>query len=103
MWEDILTHGASHFIKLVGEEDDETVGRFFEDIQTYVDHKSVVVHTMIWQTYDEATQVKIAVDTIGEFHASRYLALMDYLYLKLVRSEDDSMIMKRLSKGEDGK
>lgn len=99
MWEDILTHGASHFIKLVGEEDDETVGRFFEDMEQYVDYKSVIVHTLVWHTYDEETQVQIAVGTIGEFHASRYLALMDYLYLKLVKDEDDSTIIK----GVDGK
>lgn len=94
MWEDILTHGASHFIKLVGEEDDETVSRFFEDMEKYVDYKSVIVHTLIWHTYSEEAQVEIAVDTIGEFHASRYLALMDYLYLKLVKEEEDTTIIK---------
>lgn len=84
MWDKLLTPEVVFYMKEVSgdTEDNSTVSKFFEDMKKTVDYKHVVIMATQWYTFDETKQVNLALQFAGEYHASRFIILLDFLSLK---------------------
>lgn len=70
----------------VGEES-EIIKRFFSHLKDSTDYKSVVMMAMSWKTFDDLKQAKLAISCVGQYHASRFIVLMDYLAERFIKGE----------------
>lgn len=82
MWEKILTKETLAKMVLLHpdvSEDYETMNSFTNFLVNNVDYKAVVVMATQWDSYTDVKQVNLAITIVGEYHASRFILLLDYL------------------------
>lgn len=87
MWNKILTMEAMAEVAKLSNDEAHEVSKFFMDIQQKTDYKTVVMMAIEWKTYDEDKQTRLACATVGDYQASRFLALLDYLSVKFWKGE----------------
>lgn len=89
MWEKILTEEILEKIIFgLGEdatEDMETMKDFVEYLMANVDYKAVVILATQWKSFEENKQVFYAMNIVEEYHASRFMILMDALSEKFLK------------------
>jgi hypothetical protein len=81
MWDKIFKLEVIDLIIRLSEqtEDKNTIKQFREFVEAELDYKTVVVSAMQWHMHDDVRQANLAIHYVGEFHASRYVLLMDSL------------------------
>lgn len=60
-------------------EEEKYVRELFDVLRENTDYKSIVLLAMQWKGFSEASQVNFAITIVGEYHASRFMIMMDYL------------------------
>jgi|SRR5690606_41462852 len=85
LWDFTLHEGLHNFMINVKDEDGETLesednlSDFYEHVKSTVSQKDVVKLSIEWNDLSENEQVLNAVALCGEYHASRFMMMMDYL------------------------
>lgn len=81
MWDRIFTKEAIDNIIEISEEteDKDSLKDFTEFIEAEIDYKVVVVLATQWHMLEDIRQANLAIHYAGEFHASRFIMLMDTL------------------------
>lgn len=90
MWEKILTEDTLEHIVHFNEDETEdmsTMLNFVEHLMAWVDYKVVVILAIQWATLEDIEQASLAINAVGEAHASRFIIMMDYLSEKFKRGE----------------
>lgn len=90
MWEKILTQDALEFMITSHpdvSEDLVTMQKFIDYLMINVNYKAIVVMATQWKGLTDVKQANLAIVTVGEYHASRFILLLDYLSEKFVRGE----------------
>lgn len=94
MWEKILTDDTlQNMVDMMTEdveeatEDFQGLVAFVEHVMAWVDYKEVVVLATQWSNLLDIRQANIAVNSVGEEHASRFIVMMDYLSEKFKNGE----------------
>lgn len=89
MWEKIFTVEALQTMIDLSEEteDFKTLEKFVEKIIINNDYRVVVVLATQWESLKEDKQVSIAVNSVGENDASRFMILLDFLADKFKKGE----------------
>lgn len=83
-WGDILSTDALFFLISVGAGDAVSTQNFFTFLETDVNVNDFIRALGEWNALSETEQIGKAIDMVGENHASRFLALLDFY------SEDDN-------------
>lgn len=93
-WDKILSSDTAIYIKgmadrAMGDESEEyeNISEFFEHLKSRTNYKSIVILATQWIKYEEKKQVALAVNFVGEYHASRFIILMDYLAYRFAKGE----------------
>lgn len=76
---------VAHMVRIGNEED--TVYTFLKTIQNRTSKNTFDTVLKSWNYQEEAKQIQLAKHHAGEFHLSRFLIMMDYLYAKHVLKE----------------
>lgn len=86
LWEQTLNEKLfTYMINFVDEEegeyieDESGVLDFFEHVGNRVLYSDAIQLASKWDSLDEMKQVSVAISRVGEYHASRFMILMDYL------------------------
>lgn len=85
LWEQTLSNELfTYMINFTDEdgdsiEDASGVVDFFEHVSNRILYSDAIQLASKWHTLDEAKQVSVAISRCGEYHASRFMILMDYL------------------------
>lgn len=68
-------------------EDMKLINQFIKFAKERLDYKMIVVLATKWDEYDPIKQAGIAVNYASQFHASRFIILLDYLSIKYKKGE----------------
>lgn len=81
MWDKIFKLEVVDLIIRLSEqtEDKDTINQFRDFVEAELDYKVVIVLAMQWHMHDDVRQANLAIHHAGEFHASRFVLLMDSL------------------------
>lgn len=71
----------------LGGDEEKHILAFFEVLKEKTDYKSVVVMATQWITFSEAKQVALSIETVGEYNASRYMMLLDFLAYRFMKGK----------------
>ena len=76
---------VAHMVRIGNQED--SVYNFLKTIENRTSRETFNTILKNWNYQDETKQYMIAKEHAGEFHLSRFLIMMDYLYAKHVLKE----------------
>lgn len=85
MWDRILNMKAVAYMlelsKVDGDlgEDSESIMRFFIYLKEHISYPTFFATIIQWSTLNVREQTETAINMVGEYHASRFFMLMDYL------------------------
>lgn len=60
-------------------EDEKSVSDFFEHVENTILYSDVIALSNVWNDLSESKQVSVAIKMCGEYHASRFMIMMDYI------------------------
>lgn len=95
LWDKILNYTTAIYMQKLSalesgdefSEDLESIGIFFDDLKTKMNYKVVIVIATQWRTFTHVKQANVAMISVGEEHASRFMMMMDYLSYKYQKGE----------------
>ena len=76
---------VAHMVRIGNHE--STVYNFLKTIENRTSKETFNTVLKSWNLQDEVKQIQLAQEHAGEFHLSRFLIMMDYLYSKHVLKE----------------
>lgn len=62
----------------------DSINELYDELLKGVNYYTCLKVCIIWDFWDERTQTAFAVSKVGEFHASRFLGVMDYWNSKII-------------------
>lgn len=68
-------------------EEMQMINIFIDFVKARFDYKVLVVMATQWDGYDDVKQANLAIKCAGEFHASRFIMLMDFLSHRYKKGE----------------
>lgn len=89
---DYLTMDVFVHMKDIIGEDDKIIDNFFKMVKDRISMDTFEMVLKNWNAQDEVKQVDMASNYVGMYNISRFLILMDYLYVKHILNKIEGEI-----------
>ena len=84
LWDKVFLPNLYEFMVKVSDEseDDKTIREFEDYCKENVDCQTAVILAVKWGGYTNVQQAGFAIHYGGEYHASRFMMLIDFMYMR---------------------